>query len=354
MFDGQIDLFDITGSSYSGTISSAPKAEVIDYGTPDLLSYDHVIVAFSGGKDSIACLLYLLDKGVPRSKIELWHHCVDEKDCEDPLMDWPVTEDYCRKFAQAFDIPLYFSWKEGGFEGEMLRKDELTKPTWYETPEGTFRKGGTTGKKSTRRMFPQLAASLSQRWCSAYLKVDPASKAITGQDRFHHKRNLFVTGERAEESSARSKYLTFEPHRTDRRDGRSGRLVDHLRPVHGWSTEDVWEIIERYKVQSHPAYRMGWGRLSCMTCIFASGSQWASVKKIDPRRFDRIAAYEQEFGKTIHRKKSVTEQIEGKSPYPEITPELTKLALARSYADSIFTDNWILPAGAYGESSGPT
>jgi len=39
-----------------------------------LASYDKYIVAFSGGKDSIALVLYLLSVGVPTHKIELWHH----------------------------------------------------------------------------------------------------------------------------------------------------------------------------------------------------------------------------------------------------------------------------------------
>ena len=40
----------------------------------DINSYDHYIIAFSGGKDSLACLLHLLELGVDRSKVELWHH----------------------------------------------------------------------------------------------------------------------------------------------------------------------------------------------------------------------------------------------------------------------------------------
>ncbi|ABW32612.1 conserved hypothetical protein (plasmid) [Acaryochloris marina MBIC11017] len=32
---------------------------------PDLSTYDHILVAFSGGKDSICCLLRLLELGVP-------------------------------------------------------------------------------------------------------------------------------------------------------------------------------------------------------------------------------------------------------------------------------------------------
>lgn len=40
----------------------------------DLLSYDKYIVSFSGGKDSTACFLYLLDHGIPLDRIELWHY----------------------------------------------------------------------------------------------------------------------------------------------------------------------------------------------------------------------------------------------------------------------------------------
>jgi len=40
--------------------------------------YDYYIVAFSGGKDSVACVLKLIDEGVPLHKIELHHHCVDD------------------------------------------------------------------------------------------------------------------------------------------------------------------------------------------------------------------------------------------------------------------------------------
>lgn len=45
--------------------------------TLNLHSYDKYIVSFSGGKDSTACFLYLLDNGIPLEKIELWHQDVD-------------------------------------------------------------------------------------------------------------------------------------------------------------------------------------------------------------------------------------------------------------------------------------
>lgn len=57
---------------------------------PAFHRYEKIIVAFSGGKDSLACVLRLLDLGVLPEQMELWHHDVDGR--EDPdyhLMDWP-------------------------------------------------------------------------------------------------------------------------------------------------------------------------------------------------------------------------------------------------------------------------
>jgi tRNA(Ile)-lysidine synthase TilS/MesJ len=48
--------------------------------TIDYSAYDKVIIAFSGGKDSLACLLSILDTGCPKERIELWHHCIDGRE----------------------------------------------------------------------------------------------------------------------------------------------------------------------------------------------------------------------------------------------------------------------------------
>jgi diphthamide synthase (EF-2-diphthine--ammonia ligase) len=93
-------------------MATAPSLDI------DLAQYDKIIVYFSGGKDSLACLLHLLEQGVPAEKIELWHHEIDGREGSE-LMDWTCTPDYCRKVAQVFGIQIYFSWKVGGFEGEM-------------------------------------------------------------------------------------------------------------------------------------------------------------------------------------------------------------------------------------------
>ena len=320
-----------------------------------LNAYDHILVAFSGGKDSVACVLSLLEAGADKSKIELWHHDIDGHE-SGRFMDWAVTADYCRQFAAALYLPIYYSWKVGGFSREMLRENARTAPIRFETPDGTIgQTGGDRGKESTRRKFPQVSADLSVRWCSAYLKVDVCSTAIRNQERFNDKKTLLVSGERAEESPGRAKYSEFEPDRADNRGGsRVDRHVDRYRPVHKWKEKDIWTIIERWNIRVHPAYYIGWGRVSCSACIFGSPDQWSTLAAIDPEQVDKIAGYEKEFGFTINREKSVTELVEAGTPYAT-ADRLAHVvdALSDTYRHEIYIKDWALPAGAYGESCGP-
>lgn len=321
-------------------------------------TYATIIVAFSGGKDSVACVLHLLELGVPRERIELWHHDVDGREGS-TLMDWPVTRAYCRAFADGSGLRIYFSWKVGGFEGEMVRHRARTRPIAFQVPGGAVRySGGTAGKLATRCLFPQVSPDLTVRWCSSYLKIDVCAAAIRSQPRFAGRLTLVVTGERAEESSARAKYKLLEPHRSDKRDAqreRSRRHVDHWRPVHGWSTAQVWAIIAAHRVNPHPCYRVGFGRASCMFCIFGSADQYATAAALDPARFHRLATFEALSGKTVKRKGSLPMLVERGTPY-SYAPEDAAAALADTFAEPIILEPgaWKLPTGAFAESCGPT
>lgn len=311
--------------------------------------YDKFIVAFSGGKDSIACVLLFLSLGVDKNKIELWHHIVDGEG--ETLMEWEVTEDYCRKFAEAFGIPIYFSWKVGGFKREMLRENSLTAPTVFETPTGFQQVGGIRGRKSTRRKFPQVSADLSVRWCSAYLKLDVFSLAIRNQERFKGIKTLVISGERGQESTARAKYKIFEP---DKANLKNKSIVDRWRPIRDWKESKVWIIIKKYKVVVHPCYFLGFSRCSCKFCIFGNADQFASADKISPHTSIKVQNYEDEFKTTIKRNISLKQLIAKGKPYKHITPELIQLATSKTYTGKIFSENWVLPVGAFGQSCGPT
>ncbi len=345
-------------------------------------SYNKYIVYFSGGKDSIATFLYLLEMGIDKSNIELWHHDIDGREGSN-LMDWGCTADYCRKFAEAFDVKIYFSWREGGFEREMLRKNSWTGDILFEMPDAEtgetilIKKEGSRQQRhlGTRLKFPQVSGDLSVRWCSAYLKIDVGSSAIRGQERFNHSRTLVLTGERAQESMSedafkklmegtlpdnerkgRGTYNIFEADRADcRKNGSKGkkdRLVDHLRPLRDIPVQDVWNLIKKYNINPHPAYKLGFGRVSCMNCIFGNANQFASTMKINPIATQKIAHYEEEFGVTIKRKDSVKDLIEKGTAYPNMKDSDIDAGIAKEFTQSIFTKEWSLPSGAFAEGCG--
>lgn len=316
--------------------------------------YDHFLVFYSGGKDSTATLLHLLEQGVPVHKIELWHHLIDGRDERLQFMDWPCTEDYCRAIAALFGIPIFYSWRIGGFYAELTKSNQRSNPVMFEVPEGgTGTAGGIKGSISTRMQFPQQSANLSVRWCSSSLKIEVAQLAITNQERFTGKKLLVLSGERAEESAARSRYAVFEPHRTDAR-ASGKRLVDHWRPIHAWDEGRVWEIIKQYSINPHPAYWLGFGRTSCQFCIFGSKNQWATNQKISPERFDVIAELEHRFGKTIHRGGDPVEIRAYKGQVYDFDPAWIPVALSKIYTEPVRVPVWTYPPGAFGESAGPT
>lgn len=321
----------------------------------DLHNYDKYIISFSGGKDSTACLLYLLDNGIPPEKIELWHQDIDGR--ERTFFDWEITPNYCQRFAEAFGVQIYFQWKEGGFYRELMREESLTAPNYFELPDGSVGKaGGQRGKLTTRRKFPQCSPDLKVRWCSSYLKIDVCSSAIINQSRFRGIRTLVLSGERGEESPARAKYNIFEPDRADLRNGKQfARHVDRFRPIRDWTEQQVWDIIKRYRVRVHPCYYMGWGRCSCKFCVFGNKNQFASAAEISPKLIAELIACEKAFGCTIKRNTDLQSLIDTGTPYIAITDALKRLAIGYDYNLPIILppkEVWQLPAGAFGENCG--
>lgn len=364
-----------SGNTYSLNLDHLLQKFPPDF---DLLDYDIYVVFLSGGKDSVASLLELLEQGVPREKIECHHHLVDGAD--DTFMDWPCTEDYCVKLCQALGITFYKSWKEGGFRREMNRKEQCTAPVLFETPTGVVRVGGDSSKVGTRGKLPAKSKDLQSRWCSGYLKIDVGKRVISQQSRFIGRRTLVITGERADESTNRANYAQFEPHsgsctKTAVKDAdgnikkdRFGkpmfnykrvksRHVDHCRLILDWHETKVWEIIERHRILPHPAYILGWGRASCLTCIFGSPSQWATIRKYMPDRFSAIEICEIDSGVTLHYKKGkripLSVIADQGSPY-QIDPFWLDVAMNSTFEQPIIVESWKLPAGAFGEQCGPT
>lgn len=321
----------------------------------DLASYDIILTALSGGKDSIASFLALIEAGADPAAMAVIHHHVDGLEGS-TLMDWPSTPGYCEAFARHFNVPIIHSWRQGGFEAEMLRQNAPTAGVSYQIDDRRVDLAGAANAPlGTRMAFPQVAADLSVRYCSASLKIDVADRVLRNDPMFANKRTLFITGERAEESPNRARYAFFEPHRADRRNGKAGRTIDHCRPVLKWTEQQVWNIIARNGILPHPAYYAGFGRLSCRACIFANDAQWATLQTYDPVGFTTIAEYEARFGRTIHRKDSVLIRAARTLPFPAATENAMKKAM-QPYIGGVFVppDGWTMPPGAFSRHGGPS
>ena len=206
------------------------------------------------------------------------------------------------------------------------------------------------------RLVPKIRTHLTMEvHHETNVKIMVMDAALRNQDRFLGKRTLILTGERYEESTNRQTYNVVEPHRADLRNGRVPRLVDHWRPIHRWPEAEVWKLIERFRINPHPAYWLGWGRVSCAPCIFGSPDQWASLRVVNPAQFAAIADYERRFGKTIDRYLSVHEMADKGTPFPDMDPRHIRAALSRVFTEPVFIDPWKLPRGALlGDMTGPT
>jgi len=356
---------------------------------PEIASYDHVILTFSGGKDSLACVVAVQEEALRQGfdllasgRAELWHHDIDGA-ATTTFMDWPCTSGYVRAVAQALRLPVFFSWRVGGFEGELLKKDAKSQDILWEEPQpdGSVIVRGS-GKPSqaaigTRLKFPQVGADLQTRWCSANLKIEVGHKALRNQERLQGKRILVVSGERAEESAARAKYETLEPDPTHA----ERRPTDRWRPVHHWTTAQVWDAIRRWGVVAHPAYRAGFGRVSCAFCIFAGPEEWATLAQLLPTGYERIAELEAQLGGTIARSKlskkkaaalaerglafepgatlSVRDQARIGEAFAVIGADVEegrRLAVIHGYdgLTRVQPERWVLPLGAFRVGGGPT
>ena len=273
-----------------------------------LEEYDLIVVLISGGKDSIATYFKLRELGVPKSKIEFWHHDIDGGNPE-RHMDWRCTQDYMRALANAEGIPLRLSWRK-------------------------------------------------TRWCSPYLKIDVAATVLRNLETVkENSKVLICSGERRGESKGRSKYNEMEIYFRANAEKKLKRTVHQWRPVIDYSEKDVWEVLKRNRVNPHPCYRAGWNRCSCAGCIFSTPELFAGFKELYPAEFEEMKHDEKALGFTLDNKCDLETYIEGAKPclYKGDKEAIHSLITGIFTESDIFIDGvWKYPAGAFhGAEGGP-
>jgi len=304
-----------------------------------------ILVCFSGGKDSVAMVLDLLDQGIEKSRIILHHHEVDGGG--DNLFDWAVTTEYCLAFAKEFGLEILFSYREGGILREIYRQNEGLQDVLYQTEQGgEYHRLKSKDGNSTRLKFPAVAADLRTRWCSSNVKIDVLSRVVANNPAYQNGTFIILTGERREESNNRAKYNKADLYRAN---SKTRRCIQY-RPIIDWTEKEVWAIIEKHKVQSHPCYELGWSRCSCQICIFSSANIWASIQDISPLKISRIGGIELEINHTLYNKETINQKALKGVSFIDSDSFMIAQATER-FTLPIKKESWTMPKGAFGENS---
>lgn len=319
--------------------------------------YDRILIEFSGGKNSLASFLHLLGMGVRRERIELHHHLVDGDGRN--LMAWPITLGYCKAIAEHFGVPLLLSYKAGGFAHEAARNLDPIGTVRWQNPDGTWNqpkhnpgKYGIGGYK-----HPYKGEWLENLGCNPKLTSDITAWMIRNSPRFNKGLTLVVSGERVRGVTVRSKSkgkrpkppMQFEEHVTDNRLGTNRkRQIDHFRPAIGWDNAEVWDIIRWHGVVPHPAYELGFAKVSCRQCPLATRDDWATLRVIYPEAFEAVAEHERSIGYSRCPAGSVYEAAKrGKPHVAALTkPDLVAFANQTEWTRPIVTKDWQMPDGA--------
>lgn len=230
-----------------------------------------VIVTFSGGKDSLASLLWTRNN---------------------------LTKDFITVFCDTgWEHPLTYQYIE-----EIRKRLKLN---FVVLKSKKFDGMVDLAKKKSR--WP----SSQRRFCTSELKTIPMIDYILDEV---NDDILMIQGIRAAESAKRaemSKQCTYfkyyvQPYGRDkngkdkfhtyrRKDVlafREKHADDLLRPVFEWSAQQVIDYIIENGVQPNPLYRMGYKRVGCYPCVMASQQDIYNISVQDLDRIDYIADIE--------------------------------------------------------------
>lgn len=230
-----------------------------------------IIVTFSGGKDSLAALLWVREHITTNFTTVFcdtgWEH--------------PLTYEYINRIADRLNLDLV----------------TLKSPKY----------DGMVGLAKQKKRWPSTRA----RFCTQELKTKPRIDYVLDnvQDNI-----LMIQGIRAAESpnrAAMSKQCTyfkyyFEPYGYDKagkpkmhtyrghdvRVFRKQYADDLLRPVFDWSAQQVIDYILSAGLEPNPLYTMGYKRVGCWPCVMASQRDILNISRQSPDRIEQIATLE--------------------------------------------------------------
>lgn len=240
-----------------------------------------IALSTSGGKDSQAMINATVEALAP------WHAQLIAIHADLGRAEWSETAAHVAHIAQAVSLPLVVVQRP---KGDLVTRFEERRDTL-----------AGTGKP----FWPSSAA----RYCTSDLKRGPIDTYLR-----QYTAVVSAEGVRGAESSSRAKKAVVE-----RREQicTQSRIAYNWRPIHHFSTEDVWsacgtssaDLARRQRLYqaghqaealhdwpAHPAYVYGNERLSCALCILGSKNDLRNGARHNPALYQQYVQMEQATG----------------------------------------------------------
>ena len=252
--------------------------------TPELSSFDFIVINTSAGKDSQAMLDFVVRQAEAeginvRERIIAVH-------CDLGQIEWQGTRELAIRQCKHYGIELHVVSRT---KGDLLQQVEERK-MWPDNQNRyctSDQKRDQVAKLHTA-ITNQKIAEMADFWAAA----DP--ELPIGKPR--QVRILNCMGLRAEESPARAKKVAYT---VNKRQTNGKRLVMDWLPIHEWSVKQVWDTIKASGVPYHHAYDRGMPRLSCMFCVFAPKSALVIAGFENKPLLEKYVALEAKIGHTF-------------------------------------------------------
>lgn len=244
-----------------------------------------VIVSFSGGKDSLAALLWTREHITKNFTTVFcdtgWEH--------------PLTYEYIHRITDKLHLDLV-TLKSKKYDGMV----DLARQ---------------------KKRWPSARAKM-QAQCTFFKHYfEPYGYDKNGRPKRHSYRGKEVRAFRAQFAD------------------------DLLRPVFDWSAQQVIDYILTAGLEPNPLYRMGYKRVGCWPCVMANQRDILNISRQSPERIDYIAQLEQELQNKGRRSSSFfgpdkipAHAIASSNKYPDIR-DVVRYVEWQNATGSLFDDD---------------
>ena len=247
-----------------------------------------IVLSTSGGKDSTATMLLLMEWEIPfipvfadtgnehEATLEYLYSLPDKIGCP-PIIT--VKADFTnriaakRKFIANDKRDPNLPGRLGGWSDEAKEKAlEVLYPSGNPFLDLCLWKG----------RFPSRKA----QFCSEELKANTAYEEVIEPILISGKQVWSVRGIRKDESLARANTQQFET------DTRYAEEITQFHPIADWTAAEVFKMHKRHGLEPNPLYRLGMGRVGCMPCINASKQELYEISVRFPEHIEKVKEWE--------------------------------------------------------------